>query len=419
MQELSFGPFSLDVPAGRLLRDGADVRLRPQAFHALHVLAARRGDYVDHERLMADAWKGIVVSRHTVDVTVAEVRKALQEYGSWIRRRGTAGYCLEVPASDALVRRGWHFCRLRSRKGFDSALDCFQQAGTVCADDFRAFEGQAACYLLLAAYGLQPGSGVRQPFEEAHGRAERLAGLTPELRCMRAQAFHMLDRCYAEAEAEFLHAIAERPRLALAHVGLANLYVTLGRLEEASACASRAREIDPLLPIVLTIDVAVRFWRREYGVAAELGAKAVELHPHFLLGRAFYAHALEYEGRLAEALEQYQIGQVISQDLPWVRAYEGICLVKLGREREARALLADLQRQRRRAHVDPYALALFLHAIGRTDEAFTEIDRAIDERCATTFCVGVDPRAAALRADERFGGRSASLGEAGGTRQAS
>jgi two-component system, OmpR family, phosphate regulon response regulator PhoB len=98
MKNPTFGPFALDLAAGRLMRDNAEMRLRPQAFHALRVLVAHRGEYVSHEQLMAEAWRGIVVSRHTVDVTLAEVRRTLGEYAAWIRRRADAGYCLEEPA---------------------------------------------------------------------------------------------------------------------------------------------------------------------------------------------------------------------------------------------------------------------------------------------------------------------------------
>lgn len=419
MQELTFGPFSLDLAAGRLLRDAIEVKLRPQAFRALSVLVANRGVPVDHGRLLAEAWQGIAVSPHTVDVTLAEVRKALQEYGSWIRRRGRAGYCLDVPESDLLVRRGWHFWKLRSREGFDRSLECFREAAAVSPDDFRAYQGQAACYILLAAYGMEPGRALREKFFDAHQRAEALAGLTPELRCTRAQALHMFDWRLDEAEAELRHALAQRPTLALASVGLAYLQVTLGRLDEALACAARASALDPLLPMVSATELAIRFWRREYDAAVALGARAVELHPYFLLGRSFHAHALEYSGRLAEALEQYHVGLVMSRDLPWVRAYQGICLVKLQRRREARQVLRELEALRSRVYVDAYAMALFRYALGQTAGAFAEMDRAIEERCASVFCIEVDPRADALRADPRYARVRRRLRAAGRRRQAS
>ncbi len=403
MEAITFGPFSLDTSAARLRCDTREIRLRPQAYHALRVLAVHRGTYVGYEQLMRDAWHGIVVSRHTVDVTVAEVRKALQEYGGWIQRQPDAGYCLDVPRSDELVRRGRHFWQLRTREGFDNALACFQQAAAVSPTDFRAFEGQAACHLLLAAYGMLPGRRMLAEFLSAFEQARSLAGLTPELRCMRAQALHLLERRFADARAEFLHVLADRPALALAHVGLANVFATLGRLDDALASAARAQQVDPLLPIGPTTEVAVRVWRREYDMAAARGATAVELHPYFSLGRAFYGQALEHGGHLDDALCQYRIASVMSQDLPWLRAFEGVCLVKMGRTHEGRALLDQLDELRRQVHVDAYAMALLRHALGDIDDAFGDLERAIEEHSVTLFSIHVDPNADALRASARYG----------------
>ena len=70
--------------AARLLRHGRVVRLRPQAIRALEILAARAGRCVEYDELMAEAWPGVAVSRHTVDVTVAEVRRALAPGGALV-----------------------------------------------------------------------------------------------------------------------------------------------------------------------------------------------------------------------------------------------------------------------------------------------------------------------------------------------
>ena len=67
--------------------------------------------------MIAEAWKGTHVSKHTVDVTVGEVKKTLGEYGRWITHRPKAGYRLEVPTSEELVRKGWHFFNRRTREG--------------------------------------------------------------------------------------------------------------------------------------------------------------------------------------------------------------------------------------------------------------------------------------------------------------
>ena len=81
MPEITIGPFTLDTHSGRMLRDGAEIRLRPQALQALEVLLRHTGRPVSYEQMIAEAWKGTHVSKHTVDVTVGEVKKTLGEYG--------------------------------------------------------------------------------------------------------------------------------------------------------------------------------------------------------------------------------------------------------------------------------------------------------------------------------------------------
>jgi DNA-binding winged helix-turn-helix (wHTH) protein len=141
MAEFTFVPFVLRTHPRRLTRDGAEVRPRPRAFQTLQVLLQHQGDLVDHGTMLAEAWEGTHVSRHTVDVTVSEVRRQLGEYGRWVVQRPKYGYALEVPMSDDLVRQGWHFLGQRTRTGCERAIDCFKRAIGECPSDFRAYEG--------------------------------------------------------------------------------------------------------------------------------------------------------------------------------------------------------------------------------------------------------------------------------------
>jgi tetratricopeptide (TPR) repeat protein len=146
----------------------------------------------------------------------------------------------------------------------------------------------------------------------------------------------MYERRLPEALSEFDCVIAESPGLSLAHVRKTLLLVTMGNLDAALDSAKRARDADPLMPLTAAAEVNVRLWRREFEAAAKIGAQAVQLHPDFMLCRAYYGVALEFSGRVEEALEQYHIGGVVTEGLPWMRALEGACLVKLGRGRRER-----------------------------------------------------------------------------------
>src|SRR5688500_19965198 len=111
--DVTFGPFVFDNSDLRLMRDHAEIRLRPQTRRVLRVLLLHRGHTVGYEQMMAEAWEGTFVSRHTVDVTVAEVRKCLGEFDRWITHRDNEDYSLDVHSSEELIRRGWHYLSRR------------------------------------------------------------------------------------------------------------------------------------------------------------------------------------------------------------------------------------------------------------------------------------------------------------------
>src|SRR5205085_1098481 len=176
VQEVEVGPFLVDLTTGKILREGSELGFRAQAFRVFKVPIENRDQYIDHDHMIAEAWDGTVVSRHTVDVTVAELKKALQEFASWITHRPKLGYRLDVPKSDDLVRKGWHFWNQRTRLGFEKALESFEAATLEDSSDFRAYEGLAASYLTLATYCMQAPRELYPLFRDAHSRAARLAG---------------------------------------------------------------------------------------------------------------------------------------------------------------------------------------------------------------------------------------------------
>jgi len=402
VEPIPFGPFCLDAANSRLLRDGMELDVRRQALHVLLVLVQNSGRHVNYEQMIQEAWNGNLVSKHTVAVTVGEVKKILGEFGPWISYRPRMGYCFEGPRSDDLVRQGWHCWNRGTREGFEKGLCYFQRASRE-SNDPRAFEGASLCYMMLGTCGMRPAREMYRGFLEAHRRAVALSGLTPDLRADRAQGLLIFEHKTEEAEADLLQALREKPKWAPAHIRLTMLYSATGRLDEALEQVEEVRAIDPLSVYLPPSEVFLRFFRRELPEALAAAREALELHPYLPLGRALYAQALESSGDLEEALKQYRMATVICPDLLWLRALEAICLVNGGRRAEALVILQQLEELRNTEYVDAYFQALLLHALGRKDEAFLELERAANENSAALFILDVDPRADPLRADPRFG----------------
>jgi len=403
MSTLSFGPFVMDLESRRVLRNGVDLQLRPRAFQALRVLLLNSGQYVDHDRMLAEGWEGTIVSPHTVGVTIGDVRKALGEYQTWVTHRTKVGYRLEVPHSEDLIKRGWHFWNQHTREGFEEALACFQQAAAGTNGDFRAYEGIASSHLMLAALGMKPPREMYPGFLDAHRRATELSGgLTPELRCDAAHALHIFERQYAKAESAFDQTRREKPGLASIYSRLAMLHYACGRLDAAMAAVEDGAQLDPLAPAVSALETYVWLARRQFDVAVACGRRAVALHPHLQMAHSTYGQALEYSNQFDAALVQYRIASTISPDLSCLSALEGTCLARSGRRREALSVLQRLDALRRTSYVDAYYVAVLLTALGAYDQALKELERACDESSSALHTINLDPHMDGLRGNARF-----------------
>ncbi|HEV8378037.1 MAG TPA: BREX system ATP-binding domain-containing protein, partial [Tepidisphaeraceae bacterium] len=92
--EVDFGPYRLDAPNSRLLRDGRPVALTPKAFDVLRYLTSQPDRLVSKKELLSAVWPDVFVSDASVKVCVREIRKALRDstkspkYIQTIHRRG-------------------------------------------------------------------------------------------------------------------------------------------------------------------------------------------------------------------------------------------------------------------------------------------------------------------------------------------
>jgi DNA-binding winged helix-turn-helix (wHTH) protein len=400
-EPIQLGPFRLDLASTRLQRDGVSLDLRPRAYRALGVLIQNPGRLVEYDQLIRDAWDGIHVSKHTIAVTIAEIKQVLGEYGSWINCQPRFGYRLEIPQSEVLIRRGWHYWNQYSRHGFESALSCFRKALEQDGADFRAWDGIAGTYLMLASFVMQAPRDLACSFWDAHSRAAEGSGQTWERRLDAAYGRFVFDHHLATAETEMVQLKRERPNSAHVHIRLAMVYLAGQRLDEASALLPPAQAADALLAPLAFIGALLRLYRREFTAAIEWAENHLDLHPGSQVGRTHYAEALEFAGRTQEARTQYEIA-VGRSDTPVTRVSQARFLAGTGERAKALRILAELRQIRTSDYVDAYEVALLLDALGNREEAFQELERAISENSYTLLFLNVDPKAEALRSDPRF-----------------
>lgn len=402
MDEIKFGPFTFRIGELRLLRDGEALGLTRQPALVLKVLLENSGHCVPHAEMARLAWGLETVERHTLAVQIAAIKKCLKEFGRWIRTDRQGGYGLFVTGTAGWLKRGWLCWGRRTREGFEKALDCFRRAADIDGSSAQAYAGMAVSHLMLGTYAMRPPNEAYPSFCEAHSRAVALGGATPELRVGRAHGLHIFERRFEEAESELLRVKREAPEVVTVYVALTMLYASTRRFDEGLQALEQARVADPFWPTLAALKIFVHYLARDFASAVQSGSDAFDLYPYLHLGRAYYAQALEYSGRVEEALHEYRLNRTFAPDVRWLRALEGSCLARCGRDGDAKLILSELEALRRTEYVDAYFMAVLREAMSDRLGALAEIDRALEENSATLFILDVDPQMDPLRCEPRF-----------------
>jgi DNA-binding winged helix-turn-helix (wHTH) protein len=99
-QQVTFGPFRLDVAQGTVWRADQESALRPRSFAVLRYLAEHPGRLVTKAELLQHVWNGAHVSDTVLRVCIREIRAALGDSATapqYLATVGRQGYRLLVP----------------------------------------------------------------------------------------------------------------------------------------------------------------------------------------------------------------------------------------------------------------------------------------------------------------------------------
>lgn len=108
---IRFGAFELDVEAGQLLRNRRAIRLKPQPFKLLHLLASRPGDVVTREEIRDLLWGAdtYVDFEQGVNTAIKQIRDALNEdadHPLYVETIPKRGYRFIAPVEGAAPKTG-------------------------------------------------------------------------------------------------------------------------------------------------------------------------------------------------------------------------------------------------------------------------------------------------------------------------
>ena len=288
-----------------------------------------------------------------------------------------------------------------SKADFEKRIAYFEEA-------IRKDPTFAPPYLGLAnAYADLGSSFVGGPTDEVRPKVISAARKALELDPRLAEAHVLLAETYetawhwAEAEAEYKLALELNPNDAVAHFGFADWLVCQGRLDEALAWSQRARELDPLG--VSGVHTAwILFHARRYDEAIRELRSVLAAQPDHTYALFALGHALIGNGQSEEAIPVLEkVASIMHRSSGSIELL-ATAHAHAGHRNEALRLIDELKRSRQTRYVPAGAFINPYLALGDYDQAFAWFERAYQEHSEILGYLKVHPFFDPVRNDPRF-----------------
>ena len=308
----------------------------------------------------------------------------------------------ENPEAYRLYLKALFYENKRTSDGLRRAVGLFQEAIELDPEYALAYAGIADSYNQLGFYMYLSPRDSRPKARAAATRALDLDPTLAEARAVLGATLFYYERDWPNAEREFQRAIGDQADCvpALHYYGL--FLAAMGRFEEGLSQIRRAEEIDPLLlPIQTALAFTLYFARRHDEAAQEL-EKIIEMDANFAPAHHVLASCLLALGENARALAEVERAVDLSGRGTFYLTTLGSCLARFGSQDAASAIRDELAAMPAGRYVSAVHMAFFHSDLGRADEAFAFLERAVSERDWSLVFLREDPRADAFREDPRF-----------------
>ena len=313
-------------------------------------------------------------------------------------------------AQDAFLRGTQRLHDVR-KESLQLALSDLLEAVRLDPESARAWATLSQCYLILGAQDiLTKDESYTQALAAATHALQRDDSVS-EAHTELAEVKFYYEWNWEWARSEYARALELQPNNSHAMARYSLFLSALGRHDEAIERAREAARLDPLTPTVRFAPGMALFYARQYDEAIDAFLDLANVYPfalgasdRFALGRSYAAI-----GNYGKAVEE--IGAAIKlggriPPLPWLAELARI-RVHEGNVAEARRILRELSAN---PAVSPANLAFVYAALGETDQAFKELNRAADQRSPVLLWANVDPRLDDLRPDPRYRELTARIG---------
>ncbi len=367
------------------------------------LLTATLTDTTHDERVWSGEFRCERADVLNIEAQIAEAVAAhirLSAKASGARRRR-----LNAESHEAYLRGKFHFDN-RLGNWLESSFDALTAA--IKLDRTFAPAHAALCRWYTVA-ALRQAAGVDiSPFHidwrDGRRKAEDEARLALKWDPLLADAHSALGRVltlrwnFEESESAFRRSLELDSGHAVAHNSYSTLLSITNRHADAITHAEIARDHDPLATYVYE-QLAFAFYNaRQFDACVEACRQGLELNPGDAVIEYFRGLALGMLERFEPAVESLRAACAQMPTSPFLKSSLASVLIRSGASETASSILCELERQ----HRDPVSLAEMYVAMGRDQDALSQLEAAFQKESPQLLGVFNDPRFISLSPHPRF-----------------
>jgi serine/threonine protein kinase/tetratricopeptide (TPR) repeat protein len=372
----------------------------------------RAGDRIRLSVRLVDALDGTTMWSETFDERWTEIFAIQDSISNQVARAAAvrltgaereqlAKRDTESPAAYREYLIGRHFWSQRTSAGLKQGLQHFETAIELDPRYAAAYGGVSDSYVGFATFRVLEPKAAYLAARAAAVKALELNLALSEAHSALAMVSLYFDWDWTAAEGEFKRAIALNPSDATAHLRYALALTWFERFDEALREIARAREVDPVSPLMNANEGQILYLARRYDQAIGHFRRGLASEPTFFgnyqtLGAA-YIETHAYDDGIAAYKKAIDLGASSQVQADLAHAY-----AVSGQVNQARTILDDLIRRATHAYISPFDIARVYVGLRDHDRAFAWLEKAYNERTRPMLSIKIDPRLDPLRPDPRF-----------------
>ena len=372
-------------------RQGAHVRITSQLIRVddqTHLWA---------ERYDRDATHVMGVQNEIGKAIAGQVQAKLVPESRHSRRAQTH----DVDAYD-LYLRGRYYWNQLNPAGFSRAISYFEKAVARDPDYALAYAGLADAYAILPI-------NCEALVPEIYPRALRAAVKAVELDPSLAEAHTAsgtvkvwMEWDWKGAEISLQRAIALNPSYVHAHRMCAVVFSATGRHRESADEMKKARELDPLSPLMHGLSGILMYNARNDAAAIAHLMDALAITQNLWVLHLWIAKSYERKGRIGEAMEEYQKAFDLSGVNTEPLSLKAYIQAQAGNRAEAQQALRFLIESSAQRYVPPYNIAMIFAGLGDAENALRWLEKAYQSKDARLIWVAMESKWDSLRKYTQF-----------------